>query len=116
MSRLRANVLAAVGLSLTCAFGAAYMVSVLSQAHFGVFAGSVSLGFRPGVVMFDWGTAAIAVPLWAPASLFAAATACFVWLARRPKPRAGHCSSCGYDLSGKPSATCPECGTAVSAA
>ncbi len=34
-------------------------------------------------------------------------------LARLRRPRRGHCTACGYDLSGLVSGVCPECGTAV---
>lgn len=35
------------------------------------------------------------------------------WLAGPKRPVKGHCSSCGYDLTGNVSGTCPECGTPV---
>jgi len=38
-----------------------------------------------------------------------------VWTIRRrdPRRRAGHCRSCGYDLTGNESGVCPECGTSI---
>ncbi len=34
-----------------------------------------------------------------------------IWLfIRSRRPRAGHCMSCGYDLTGNTSGQCPECG------
>lgn len=35
------------------------------------------------------------------------------WWAGRRRPVKGYCSSCGYDLTGNVSGTCPECGTPV---
>jgi hypothetical protein len=32
---------------------------------------------------------------------------------RGDPPPPGHCVTCGYDLTGNTSGTCPECGTAV---
>ena len=49
----------------------------------------------------------LTIPLWAPFAPLAALSF-FLWrLDRRP---AGHCVSCGYDLSGIASRRCPECG------
>jgi hypothetical protein len=31
----------------------------------------------------------------------------------RRRRRVGHCSTCGYDLTGNVSGACPECGTAI---
>jgi hypothetical protein len=31
----------------------------------------------------------------------------------RPRPPAGHCTACGYDLTGNVSGVCPECGRSV---
>ncbi len=55
----------------------------------------------------------VGVPLWIPAAPLLLATAA-AWrldtLARR-RARAGHCPSCGYDLTGLIApAPCPECG------
>ena len=36
----------------------------------------------------------------------------FLVLGPRRYPR-GHCQKCGYDLTGNPSGTCPECGSSV---
>ena len=39
------------------------------------------------------------------------------WLARRELLRSqGRCLSCGYDLTGNASGTCPECGTRIESA
>jgi hypothetical protein len=66
---------------------------------------------------FDWKRSPFAtlfaVPLWVPA-VFALLLAASAWrldtLARR-RTRAGHCPSCGYDLTGLIApAPCPECG------
>lgn len=54
----------------------------------------------------------VIMPLWGIASaLFAwpATAALLTWLKRR-KHDAGLCESCGYDLTGNVSGTCPECG------
>lgn len=51
------------------------------------------------------------LPLWIPLLLAAAPTVMYIRAGRRR--RSGLCPACGYDLSGAPSATCPECGTAL---
>jgi hypothetical protein len=56
-----------------------------------------------------------AFPLWAPAALFAARPA--IWLYRRVRrhPYPGCCPHCGYDLRATPG-RCPECGAEPAAA
>jgi hypothetical protein len=53
----------------------------------------------------------VAVPLWLLWVAFAIPTA-FLWYRDRRPPR-GHCRSCGYNLTGNESGTCPECGEAI---
>jgi hypothetical protein len=55
----------------------------------------------------------VIVPLWIPLLLIALPTARVWWLDRR-RPALGHCTRCGYDLTGNVSGRCPECGTATS--
>ena len=53
----------------------------------------------------------VALPLW-PLVVLLAVWMIIRWrrdVARRP----GHCPTCGFDLPGNESGTCPECGTAV---
>ncbi len=62
----------------------------------------------------DRGERRLTIPLWIPATLTLLTTAA-AWrldtLARR-RARAGHCPSCGYNLTGLIApAPCPECGT-----
>ena len=59
-------------------------------------------GLDPGVIF---------VPLWIPLLLIAVPTAWLFLTGRRVPP--GRCPSCGYDLTGTPSPTCPECGAAL---
>jgi hypothetical protein len=35
------------------------------------------------------------------------------WLRSKRHPELGHCSNCGYDLTGNVSGVCPECGCAT---
>jgi hypothetical protein len=51
----------------------------------------------------------VQMPLWIPLLLVIAATA-WLWLRLRSTP-AGHCRTCGYDLTGNVSGRCPECGS-----
>lgn len=53
---------------------------------------------------------AVEVPLWSLLLFFGAAT----WLLRSKRIAPGHCTRCGYDLTGNVSGRCPECGSAVS--
>ncbi len=55
------------------------------------------------------------IPLWIPTVLFAGT---FVYVYRpyrryKHRKRHGLCLSCGYNLTGNESGTCPECGTGV---
>jgi hypothetical protein len=52
------------------------------------------------------------VPFWLPFLLCAIPALYVFWKdARRPLP--GHCTACGYNLTGNVSGVCPECGTSV---
>lgn len=44
-------------------------------------------------------------------ALICLALATFFFWTGRPRPLAGHCSKCDYDLRGNTSGRCPECGT-----
>lgn len=48
------------------------------------------------------------LPLWVPFVIVGIPTAA-LWRRDRRFP-AGHCQSCGYDLTGNKSGVCPECG------
>jgi hypothetical protein len=54
----------------------------------------------------------IVLPYWLPCLITAIAPAIWLWarLARSRRRRRGLCLSCGYDLTGNESGTCPECG------
>ncbi len=54
------------------------------------------------------------LPLWLPFLIFALPTA-LLWYKNHRRPPAGHCQSCGYNLTGNESNKCPECGTPTSA-
>lgn len=54
---------------------------------------------------------AIYVPFWCPLVLVAITTV-VLWFRDRGYP-AGHCLTCGYDLTGNVSGVCPECGTKI---
>jgi hypothetical protein len=67
---------------------------------------------------FRWQTVAkgtewdmgITLPLWVP---FLAVAAPTLWIWHRDRGRVrGACVKCGYDLTGAPGGTCPECGAA----
>ena len=53
------------------------------------------------------------ISLLALAGLLALEVGLYRYLSR-PAPRPGLCRSCGYDLEGNESGTCPECGTRIS--
>src|SRR5262249_861572 len=55
----------------------------------------------------------VVMPLWIPLLLVAAPTGLPWFRDRRRFPR-GHCPSCGYNLTGNESGSCPECGTSCS--
>lgn len=60
---------------------------------------------RPADGYYYW---RVALPLWLLALVIAVPTL-FLWWCGRRFP-AGHCRSCGYDLTGNTSGKCPECG------
>ena len=51
----------------------------------------------------------VAIPLWIPAAAF---TALALFTHGRAKPP-GCCAVCGYNLTGKVSGVCPECGAII---
>ncbi len=55
--------------------------------------------------------ARIDIPLWLPFLIMAIPTAFMFWRDRKRIP-AGHCSTCGYNLTGAEHERCPECGEA----
>ena len=55
------------------------------------------------------------LPLWIP-YLALLTLSLLLWRIGRPRRfRAGHCQSCGYDLTGNTSGRCPECGSSTAA-
>ena len=54
---------------------------------------------------------AVRVPLWIPLATLAAVTWWLGW--RRRRFPAGHCQTCGYNLTGNVSGRCPECGMSL---
>ncbi len=71
------------------------------------------LGFRflgPSWSTWPDGRVTLYLPLWLPLSALAVATAALWWLDRR-RYRPGHCTHCGYNLTGNTTGRCPECGT-----
>ena len=54
---------------------------------------------------------ALRIPCWTVFLVAAAPTALLWWRDRRYP--AGHCQTCGYNLTGNVSGRCPECGTLV---
>jgi len=76
------------------------------------------LGFRwhpRGNRDWEYQERGMAVPWWFVALLFGTlpARAARRMVLRRHRQSAGHCRSCGYDLTGNISGVCPECGKAV---
>ena len=57
----------------------------------------------------------VSIPLWILFALSALVTALLWWRDRR-RLKPGHCSRCGYDLTGSVSGRCSECGAHVAAA
>jgi hypothetical protein len=59
-----------------------------------------------------WG---VQCSLTIPMALFGLAAGGLWWIERRDRRRAliGHCTKCGYDLTGLPRPHCPECGRGV---
>jgi hypothetical protein len=53
----------------------------------------------------------ISFPIWLPLVAVTIPTAILWHRDRRPRP--GHCSTCGYNLTGNLSGICPECGCAT---
>ncbi len=64
-------------------------------------------GLIPRILNQPWGSHGIRLPFW---PVLLASAAAFAYSARRGRPAAGHCHSCGYDLTGNVSGRCPECG------
>ncbi len=54
------------------------------------------------------------LPMWIPLVIIAVPTV-ILWLRGSPLPD-GHCSNCGYNLTGNVSGVCPECGAPVQGA
>ncbi len=54
----------------------------------------------------------VMVSIWVPILIIGVPTA-FLWLRDRRRIPPGHCSYCGYNLTGNVSGMCPECGTTV---
>lgn len=54
----------------------------------------------------------IVVPFWLMLVIVTGPSTFHFWRQRR-RGVAGHCASCGYDLTGNTSGACPECGTPI---
>jgi hypothetical protein len=61
---------------------------------------------------FQAGQRWVTIPLWIPLVLLAGPTA-YLWRTDRRRIPAGHCQTCGYNLTGNVSGRCPECGEAI---
>jgi predicted membrane protein len=55
----------------------------------------------------------LACAFWLLPGAFVAAIVGIPFLVARRKPPPGHCSKCGYALTGNESGTCPECGAST---
>ena len=77
--------------------------------------GSLGWQWTPGWGSNRFGDKFLDLPIWMLAPLSLAGFAALVWLDRRAAriEAAGHCRSCGYDLTGVTASVCPECGTAA---
>lgn len=52
------------------------------------------------------------LPIWIPLSLLTVPTL-FLFIRDRRRIPPGHCTNCGYDLTGNVSGVCPECGNRI---
>lgn len=68
----------------------------------------------PTRTVSQYGGITYELPIWLP--LFASLFTAILLRTRRDRRRPGHCTSCGYDLTGNVSGVCPECGTPLTAA
>jgi predicted RNA-binding Zn-ribbon protein involved in translation (DUF1610 family) len=66
----------------------------------------------PGLFVGDpWAANILNYPAFFDAGGLMAMVAIVLWVIPLRKVAAGHCVSCGYDLTGNQSGRCPECGT-----
>jgi len=73
-------------------------------------------GSQPAWFWREFGAStSVSFPLWLPLLLIALPTGFLFWSDHRKRTRMGHCTTCGYDLKGNTSGTCPECGAVSSA-
>ncbi len=125
------------GLLVSLAVCVPWIVSRLGLTHYW-FGQEWMLCLGNGVVAFAWGvrgigrkfasqtfdrwllhydlqgaTKTFVVPLWIPLLLAVVTTGVLSWRRYRLVNRAGHCVSCGYDLTGNTSGVCPECGVEI---
>jgi hypothetical protein len=52
--------------------------------------------------------------IFLPLAVLLAIPVAILWRLDRPRILPGHCTTCGYDLTGNESGRCPECGKSVS--